>query len=242
MVTVPPIPTQSAGYPSRKESKTLAAVPHFSERFSWSNNTKPTLFQVMSGVIPSTPPLGGGRLGEDSINSFYKTRNIANPIGEPKSQSSEIKSTSTVNLSFSGKNPPITILIPSPSDAASRLYDPMPFTITAYPDDKIIRPSFPMSNDEIKPVLKVSCVDRSHIFWNDFKITWGPAWDDQPGCRRLRRSMNRRGIVTGWKCKVVADDELGYIMEAKGHRPRCPKSLVAEAIREAFSGVSLGCL
>lgn len=91
----------------------------------------------------------------------------------------------------------------------------------------------------IKPILEVSCVDRPRLLWNDFKITWGPAWNDQSGCRRLYKEMDKRGLVTGFHCSQIADLESNtWIMEARGHRPRFPKTLVADAIRATFSVVS----
>lgn len=93
---------------------------------------------------------------------------------------------------------------------------------------------------EVKPVLEVSCVDRTRLVWNDFKITWGPAWNDRVGCRRLYRELDKRGLVTGFHCAQIADQESNtWLMEARGHRPRFPRTLVADAIRAAFSDVSI---
>lgn len=102
-------------------------------------------------------------------------------------------------------------------------------------------------NDEIsldclavKPILEVSCVDRTRLLWNDFKITWGPAWNDQAGCRRLYTELDKRGLVTGFHCAQIADQESNtWLMEARGHRPRFPRTLVADAIRATFSHVSI---
>lgn len=92
----------------------------------------------------------------------------------------------------------------------------------------------------LKPILEITCVDRSRLLWNDFKITWGPAWDDYVGCRRLYREMDKRGLVTGFHCSQVADVESNtWIMEARGHRPRFPKTFVADAIRATFEAVSI---
>lgn len=92
----------------------------------------------------------------------------------------------------------------------------------------------------VKPILEVSCVDRTRLMWNDFKITWGPAWNDQSGCRRLYREMDKRGLVTGFHCSQIADQESNtWLMEARGHRPRFPRTLVADAIRAAFSDVRI---
>ncbi|KAH8145625.1 uncharacterized protein LAJ45_10426 [Morchella importuna] len=86
-----------------------------------------------------------------------------------------------------------------------------------------------------KPILEVSCVVRARLLWDDFKITWGPAWKDDTGCRRLFTAMDKRGLVTGYKCGQFADPATNsFHMEARGHRPRFPKSLVADAIREGF--------
>lgn len=90
-----------------------------------------------------------------------------------------------------------------------------------------------------KPILEVSCVDRSRLMWNDFKITWGPAWNDRGGCRRLYQELDKRGLVTGFHCAQIADQESNtWLMEARGHRPRFPRTLVADAIRATFSDVS----
>lgn len=52
--------------------------------------------------------------------------------------------------------------------------------------------------------------------------------------------MDKRGLVTGFHCSQIADQESNtWLMEARGHRPRFPRTLVADAIRAAFSDVSI---
>lgn len=124
-----------------------------------------------------------------------------------------------------------TAIAPSLPERATKDDNPMPDT----------------TNDEtfldcpaVKPILEVSCVDRTRLMWNDFKITWGPAWNDRVGCRRLYRELDKRGLVTGFHCSQIADQESNtWLMEARGHRPRFPRTLVADAIRAAFSDVSI---
>ncbi|KAI5838538.1 hypothetical protein DFP73DRAFT_616800 [Morchella snyderi] len=101
--------------------------------------------------------------------------------------------------------------------------------------DEMPTPLLPKTIWADKPILEVSCVVRARLLWDDFKITWGPAWKDDAGCRRLFTAMNKRGLVTGYKCGQFADPATNsFHMEARGHRPRFPKSLVADAIREGF--------
>ncbi|KAH8154972.1 uncharacterized protein LAJ45_01505 [Morchella importuna] len=182
-------------------------------------------------VFPSitTPP--GSKHELDIITHFQNQEYWGD-------QMAEAESTAATSNTPSQMDSPITLILPPASNAMSRLHDPMPFTTAKSTEDPGIRPSFPTTEDEPMAVLEVSCLTRSRLLFSDFKITWGPSWDDQDGCRRLRKAMNRRGVTTGWKCKQVADPELGYIMEASGHRPMSPRGLVAGAIREAFSGVS----
>ncbi|RPB08247.1 hypothetical protein P167DRAFT_578477 [Morchella conica CCBAS932] len=184
-----------------------------------------------SPVFPSitTPP--GSKHELDIITHFQNQEYWGD-------QMAEAESTAATSNTPSQMDSPITLILPPASNAMSRLHDPMPFTTAKSTEDPGIRPSFPTTEDEPMAVLEVSCLTRSRLLFSDFKITWGPSWDDQDGCRRLRKAMNRRGVTTGWKCRQVADPELGYIMEASGHRPMSPRGLVAGAIREAFSGVS----
>lgn len=124
----------------------------------------------------------------------------------------------------------ITVAAPPPPEYTSKVDDLIPNTI----NDKIS-----LDCPAVKPILEVSCVDRTRLLWNDFKITWGPAWNDQAGCRRLYTELDKRGLVTGFHCAQIADQESNtWLMEARGHRPRFPRTLVADAIRATFSHVS----
>lgn len=124
-----------------------------------------------------------------------------------------------------------TIAAPPLPKYTSKVDDPMPDTI----NDEIS-----LDCPAVKPILEVSCVDRTRLLWNDFKITWGPAWNDQTGCRRLYKELDKRGLVTGFRCAQIADQESNtWLMEARGHRPRFPRTLVADAIRATFSHVSI---
>lgn len=139
----------------------------------------------------------------------------------------------------SSLQPPITSIRPVQFDAASHLHEIIPFTTPIYAEeDGMTRSSVPNPDDFTKPILEVTCVDRTRFFWSDFKITWSTAWNDQRGCQNLFRAMERRGLVTGWSCKQAADNN-GYVMQAEGHRPRSPRRLVADAIREAFELVRI---
>lgn len=145
----------------------------------------------------------------------------------------------------SSPQPPITGIRPTTGirpvsfNAASHLHEIIPFTTPTYAkEDGMTRPSVPSPDDFTKPILEVTCVDRTRFFWSDFKITWSTAWNDQRGCQNLFRAMERRGLVTGWSCKQAADNN-GYVMQAEGHRPRSPRRLVADAIREAFELVRI---
>lgn len=157
---------------------------------------------------------------------------------------SQVRKTEVVDItsSTSPQRPQVTRLVLAPSDAASHLQDIIPFTTTAYTDDEIVHPSFPGPHDITKPVLEITCVDRTRLFWSDFKITWSTTWNDQRGCRKLFHAMNRRGLVTGWRCKQAGNENMEYIMQAVGHRPRSPRSLVADAIREVFQDVRINLL
>lgn len=116
--------------------------------------------------------------------------------------------------------------------------DVSPTSAPISPPLSILAPTTAAKPQAIKPILEVSCVDRARFLWNDFKVTWGPAWNDQAGCARLHHALDKRGLVTGYKCTQIADKEYdGFYMEARGHRPRFPHSLVADAIRETFEGV-----
>lgn len=150
-----------------------------------------------------------------------------------------IQTTITDVTYSSSPQPQITSITPVPFNAASHLHEIIPFTIPTYAEeDGMTRPSVPGPNDFTKPILEVTCVDRARFFWSDFKITWSTAWNDQRGCQKLFRAMERRGLVTGWSCKQAADNN-GYVMQAEGHRPRSPRRLVADAIREAFELVCI---
>lgn len=131
-----------------------------------------------------------------------------------------------------GPNPTETLITAPPSSEHTTKYDkPTPDTT----DDQTFLDCPP-----VKPILEVSCVDRTRLMWNDFKITWGPAWNDRVGCRRLYRELDKRGLVTGFHCAQIADQESNtWLMEARGHRPRFPRTLVADAIRATFSDVSI---
>lgn len=182
-------------------------------------------------VFPSITTSPGSKHQLDIITDFQNQEYWGD-------QMAEAESTTSTSTTLSQMDSSITLILPPASNPMSRLHDPMPFTIAESTQDPGTRPSFPTTEDEPMAVLEVSCLTRSRLLFSDFKITWGPSWNDQDGCQRLRKAMNRRGVTTGWKCKQVADPELGYIMEASGHRPMSPRGLVAGAIREAFSGVS----
>ncbi|KAI5844059.1 hypothetical protein DFP73DRAFT_632148 [Morchella snyderi] len=184
-------------------------------------------------VFPSFTSSPGSKHEIGIITDFQNQEYWGNQMVDAESTTTTARFGSTT---LSQTDFPVTLILPPASHAMSRLHDPVPFTIAKPSEDPGIRPSFPTTEDKPIAVLEVSCLTRSRLLFSDFKITWGPSWDDQDGCRRLRKAMNRRGATTGWKCKQVADPKLGYIMEASGHRPMSPRGLVAGAIREAFSG------
>lgn len=154
---------------------------------------------------------------DDHKNSFSESSPAATPI----TKAAEVISTSTL----ASLSEPTIITTP-----------PLPQTSDHCPKSTMVATKTIWAN---KPVLEVSCVDRARFLWDDFKITWGPAWNDQAGCKRLFHNLDKRGLVTGYKCGQFADrDTNSFHMEARGHRPRFPKSLVADAIRETFEDVS----
>lgn len=257
IATYPPIPTRSLlpPLPSQEQSRAKAEIKptisatHYSER--------------LDSAVPTPSPTSEIRFRSHRIINYYKpkwknttsghaatdsqqvNKDVVPPGSTTQRPSSasdspnptQITVTDIARSSFSPQSP-ITRIRPAPFDAASHLHEIITFTATAYREDELTRPSVPGPDDVTKPILRVTCVDRTRLFWSDFKITWSAAWDDQRGCKKLFRAMDRRGPVTGWRCKQAADSN-GYIMQARGHRPRSPGSLVADAIRETFELVSV---
>lgn len=251
--TYPPGPARTL-LPSQERSRvepeirSLVPTPHYSGR---SDSTESTLsstgeikfrsYRIINYYNPRWqtttsvyPVMGGKKLNKDVASLGFTSQEYSSASGTP---SNPIQTTSIdVTPSFSSPQRPVTRARPAPFDIASHLHDIIPFTTTPYADNETTRPSVPSPDDVTKPILDVTCVDRARLFWSDFKITWGAAWNDQCGCQKLFRAMDRRGLVMGWSCKQSADNN-GYIMQAEGYRPRSPRSLVADAIREAFEPV-----
>lgn len=152
--------------------------------------------------------------------------------GAPVRQAGDYEYMTYLDHILDGPSPTETpTTVPQSSEHITKYDEPTPDTT----DDQTSFDCPPL-----KPILEVSCVDRTRLVWNDFKITWGPAWNDRVGCRRLHRELDKRGLVTGFHCAQVADQESNtWLMEARGHRPRFPRTLVADAIRATFSNVSI---
>lgn len=251
--TYPPVPARTL-LPSQERSRaepeirSLVPTPHYPGR---PDPTEPTLsstgeikfcsYRILNYYNPRWqtttsvyPTMGGKKLNKDVAPLSFTSQEYSSASSTPSNQ---IQTTSIdVTPSFSSSQRPVTRARPAPFDFASHLHDIIPFTTTPYADNETTRPSVPSPDDVTKPTLEVTCVDRARLFWSDFKITWGAAWNDQRGCQKLFRAMDRRGLVIGWSCKQSADNN-GYIMQAEGYRPRSPRSLVADAIREAFEPV-----
>lgn len=254
--TYPPVPTRTLlpSLPSQERSRaepeirTLVPTPHYSGRL---DSTKPTLsppdeikfrsYRIINYYNPKWqtttslyPAMDSKKLNKDVALPSFTSQEYSSASDTP---SNPIRTRAIdVTLSISLPQHPVTRARPAPFDFASHLHDIIPFTTTIYADNGTTRPSVPSPDDFTKPILEVTCVNRARLFWSDFKITWSAAWNDQRGCQKLFRAMDRRGPVMGWSCKQAADNN-GYIMQAEGHRPRSPRSLVADAIREAFEPV-----
>lgn len=256
ITTYPPVPTRILlpSLPSQERSqanpgvRTLVSTLHYSERM---DSTEPSLSSTSETKFHSYRIINYYNPKWQKTTSAYavidsKLNKDVVPLGftpqespTPGSPSYPIQTTVTsTTRSSSLPQYSITRIRPAPFDAASHLHEIIPFTTAPYAEDGITRPSVPGPDDLIKPILEVTCVDRTRLFWSDFKITWSAAWNDQRGCQRLFRAMIRRGPVIGWRCKQAADSN-GYIMQAGGNRPRSPKFLVADAIREAFEPVRI---
>lgn len=96
------------------------------------------------------------------------------------------------------------------------------------------KPFTPAGDDEPER-LWVSCLDYGRILYRTFKVTWGPADNDQENCEKLKKQINKRGLVTKWTCVQEYNHEKQiYQMAATGHRPQGPYSLLANAIKATF--------
>lgn len=257
ITTYPVVPTHTSlpSIPSKERSRAkpelnpLVPTPHYSGRLDLIEPTQSSMGKVYSHrIINYYRP----NLQDTSVYATVCSKKFNKDVVPPDSTSkgscyftsgspgTPIQTAITGVASSPSPQSSITSIKPVLFDAASHLHDIIIPSITpSYAEeDGTTCPSVPSPDDVIKPILKVTCVDRTRLFWSDFKITWSPAWNDQRGCHRLFRAMERRGLVTGWSCKQAADNN-GYIMQARGHRPRSPRYLVADAIREAFELVSI---
>ncbi|TGZ77651.1 hypothetical protein EX30DRAFT_398354 [Ascodesmis nigricans] len=104
----------------------------------------------------------------------------------------------------------------------------------------LIPPAFEYAYDDEPERVWVSCIDHSKMLYRDFKVTWGPAIDDDETCQALRKLINKRGLTTGWRCSQEYNAEKQiYQMAATGHRPQGPKGILSGAIREVFKGKAI---
>jgi len=94
-----------------------------------------------------------------------------------------------------------------------------------------------VSAGDLIPIIHITCTTQYRVLYRNFKVTWGPAYQDMETCARLERSLKKHigWAITKYGCKTAGGPVVGgYVMEAIGQMPLGCEDLLADSIREAF--------
>ncbi|PUU75595.1 hypothetical protein B9Z19DRAFT_1067298 [Tuber borchii] len=143
------------------------------------------------------------------------------------------------NPPFNAKTPIVSTITNTPENTAILSHTPS----TILPQTPGAPALFPgpetsVSANDYIPIIHITCTTQYRVLYRNFKVTWGPAYQDMETCARLRRFLkNRVGwAVTGYSCRTAAAPVVGgYVMEATGQMPLGCGDLLSTSIRETFA-------
>lgn len=143
------------------------------------------------------------------------------------------------NPAFNAKTPIAATIANTPENTATLSHTPWTMSpqTPGAPALFSARETSASANDKI-PIIHITCTTQYRVVYRNFKVTWGPAYQDMETCARLRRFMKKHmsWAVTGYKCRTAAAPVLGgYVMEATGQIPLGCGDLLAGSIRETFT-------
>jgi len=142
------------------------------------------------------------------------------------------------NPAFNAKTPIAATITNAPENTATLSHTPwITLPRTSGAPAPFPTPETSVSANDYIPIIHITCTTQYRVVYRNFRVTWGPSYQDMETCARLRRFLRKHvgWAVTGYRCRTAAGPVVGgYVMEATGQLPLGCGDLLAESIRETF--------